>query len=100
MSQPSEVFKDVPLHEFEEAVRDCLRATVTDKNGAASPDFRTRLAAAQLGMFYKIGKPSEKAESPPPAKGMDEELNDLKSRAEHSPALRALLRELGSIAEG
>lgn len=99
MSEPFEVFKDTPVSEFEDALVDCLRATTTNRDGTVTPDFRTRLAAAQLGLFYKIGKPAEKAETPPPAKSIDEELADLKDRAAHSPALRDLLRELGSLAD-
>jgi hypothetical protein len=100
MSDATEVFQGTPTKDFEDAIVDCLRATTTNRDGTISPDFRTRLAAAQLGMFYKIGKPAEKAETPPPAKSIDEEFADLKERAAHSPALRNLLRELGSLADG
>jgi len=73
--------------------------TFTAKGEAVIPDRKTRLTAFQALMLHRRGRPSEAPAPPPPAKGMKEELDDLKARAEHSPALRALLRELGAIAE-
>ena len=70
-------------------------ATVKSK-GVETIDYRTRLAAQQLRLYYLLGKPIERQQVV--TAKVDSE-SDLLSRLAHSPELREALREVLAAAE-
>jgi hypothetical protein len=88
-----------PPEDIIKALAAALDADTYTRDGRPVADHRTRLAAAQTLLLHRRGRPAEAPEPKSPAKSIDEEFADLKERAAHSPALRSLLRELGSLAE-
>lgn len=74
------------------AIGDALTATQANRDGTVTPDHKTRLQAASLGLAYSHGRPIERVESinvnldPDSQLGIEERLAD-------SPALRQALRK-------
>ncbi|MCP5534252.1 MAG: hypothetical protein H7A48_13870 [Akkermansiaceae bacterium] len=78
--------KKIPDEEIEAALRSCLSATTTNRSGATEPDARTRLAAADLIIRYRVGRPREAPEPTPKAKGVS--ADDVFERAKETESYR------------
>jgi hypothetical protein len=82
---------ECPEEQIGRVLRECLTATVTDRSGVTSPDFKTRLAAAPFVTTQRHGLPVRREEIIQVNVDADN-ATGMKSRLAHSPALRALLR--------
>lgn len=69
-------------------------AYTSTKDGHQSPDFRTRLAAQQLRLYYLLGRPIERQQILTANVSTDETEAALAQRIADSPSLKARLREL------
>lgn len=90
---------EIPEERIARVLGEALGATVTTRAGTIEPDHKIRLAAAQLALHYKHGRPVERQEIMSVSLEADNSVG-LKERIRHSPALRKLLadalREAGS----
>jgi len=91
--------KEIPESRIARTLSECMSAVSISRSGAVEPDYRTRLAAAQLALSYKIGKPVERAEVVQLNLGADD-APDLSARLAHSPALREAFRKMLAEAVG
>jgi hypothetical protein len=82
--------REIPESRIAEVLSQCLAATVSTRSGAVEPDHKTRLAAAQLALAYKVGRPVERQEVVSVTLDADAS-SGLAERLRHSPALRQSL---------
>jgi hypothetical protein len=75
------------------AISEALAATQTNRDGTITPDHRTRLQAAQLGLAYAHGRPVERSEIVQVNLDADNSIG-LAERLKNSPALRRSLRAI------
>jgi hypothetical protein len=91
--------REIPEDRIAQTLSECMAATSTGRNGVLEPDFRTRLAATQLALAYKVGRPVERQEIVQVNLNADSAIG-LRERLRHSPALRkslaGLLAEAGA----
>lgn len=83
---------EIPEERIARALSEALTATTTTRAGTTEPDHRTRLAATQLALAYKHGRPVERQEVVSVNLDADNALG-LRERIRHSPALRKLLAD-------
>ena len=88
--------RECPEDRLARVISEGLTATQQNRDGTVSPDFRTRLSAAQLALFYKHGKPVERSEVIQVTASNDAETL---RRVLQSPASRAALRKVLDDAE-
>lgn len=83
---------NLPEERLASAISEALTANQSNRDGTVTPDHKTRLQAASLGLAYSHGRPIERVESinvnldPDSQLGIEERLAD-------SPALRQALRK-------
>jgi len=86
-----ELEKRVPADRLASAIEGALEASAVTKGGAVIPDYRTRLAAAELVLAYTVGRPTQRTETV--NVNMDAMSGaDMVERLVKSPALREQLR--------
>jgi hypothetical protein len=90
--------KELPEPRIAEVLSECFNATTLTKSGVVIPDWRTRLAAVQLALAYKVGKPIERQQVMNVNVGQENE-SSLDERLRDSPALRAMIRKMLEKAE-
>ena len=78
------------------ALGDALTATQTTRSGTVEPDHKTRMAAAQIALAYRHGRPIERQQVV--TAKIDSE-SDLLSRLVRSPAAKQALKDLLAAAE-
>lgn len=78
-----------------EIIRDAVSVT---KGGVATIDYKARLSALQLALYYIVGKPIERQQIVT-AKVESESEDELMLRLARSPAMREALREVLAEAE-
>lgn len=83
---------EIPDYRLARTISEAMSATVTTRSGTLEPDFKTRLAAAQLALHYRHGRPVERQEILTVA--VDADGSGMKERLAKSPALRKALREM------
>jgi hypothetical protein len=88
--------RECPEDRLAAVISEGLTATVRNRDGTVSPDYRSRLASAQLALFFKHGKPVERQEIHQTVTNRSEEEN-MKTLA--SPAMLAAMKNLIAKAE-
>jgi hypothetical protein len=85
---------ELPAERIAGAISEALTATQANRDGSTTPDYRTRLAAAQLALNYLAGRPIERQQIITANVSTDETEAALAQRIADSPSLKARLREL------
>lgn len=75
------------------AISEALTATQTNRDGTITPDHKTRLQAATLGLAYRHGRPVERQEVVSVNLDADSSIG-LAERLKNSPALRKSLQAI------
>ncbi|MCB1130172.1 MAG: hypothetical protein KDN05_03525 [Verrucomicrobiae bacterium] len=85
--------EEIPEARIARVLSDAMAADLVNRDGSRGPDHKTRLAAAETALAYRVGLPIRREESVvvnvDPA-GSD----DIKERLARSPALRRAFRDL------
>ena len=84
---------EIPAQRLARVLSDALVAETVNRDGTRGPDTRSRLAAAELILAYRIGKPVERSESVAVSVNQVPD-EDFRERVRRSPSLRAVLRKL------
>ena len=84
--------QEAPAERIITALANALEADVAAKDGTRAPDHRTRVAAAQLLLNYRIGRPNERPPVKEPETGQQSE--SLEEKLKRSPALREMYQRM------
>lgn len=80
-----------PSERIVTALANALEADLTNRDGTRGPDHKTRVAAAQLLLAYRVGRPVERQQVI--TARADEAQETFAEKLARSPALRELYRE-------
>jgi hypothetical protein len=86
-----ELAENVPDERIAIAISEALTATQINRDGTITPDHKTRLQAATLGLAYRHGRAVERQEVVSVSLDADSSIG-LAERLANSPALRKSLR--------
>jgi len=90
---------EFPEKRIAQGLSEIAAATLTTRAGTVEPDYRTRLAALQTALAYRIGKPIERQEIVTVSADVDNAIG-LADRLSNSPALRSMMKKMLDRAEG
>lgn len=85
--------EEIPESRIARVLSDAMAADIVNRDGSRGPDHKTRLAAAETALAYRIGLPVRREESVVVNLNA-EQGDDLKERLARSPALRRALAEM------
>lgn len=87
----------IPDSKIADVLELAMTANQVERDGTVRPDHKTRLAAAQVALAYRHGRPIERQQIITANVGPTD--SDLIERLAHSPALRAAIRDAVEAAE-
>ena len=101
--QPSKSLADaldakIPDSKIADVLELAMTANQVERDGTVRLDHKIRLAAAQVALAYRHGRPIERQQILTANVGPTD--SDLIERLAHSPALRAAIRDAVEAAEG
>jgi hypothetical protein len=77
----AEAFSTIPFSDIANTLFEALAATTTSRAGTKEADYRTRVAASQLLLHYKLGRPSEAPDLPKQEEAATRSVADLSDDA-------------------
>lgn len=86
--------EEIPEQRLAQAISEALTAETVNRDGTRSPDYRTRLGAAQLALHYLVGRPVERQAILTHAINDTDASGDIAERVARSPALREAIEKI------